>query len=348
MSQAPADRCKAPPAFWRAIERIGVSPAALLRQARLPATLHIADQALVTTQQFLGLWRALEELTADPGLGIKLVEQTDTALHPPPSLAAFHARDYRDGLLRTARFKRLCTPEQLHLVEADGVCTITVEWPYATEPPPAIAIDVTFAALVELGRRGSGQRIVPRRVELARSDARSEHHRAYFGCPIGYGASHNALILNSSDLDRPFPGHNPQLLEILTPALASALRELEANSSVGEQVKVILKRRMASGRPELSDIARELGMSERTLQRRITDEGATFRQLLLEARQELGRQLLGNSSAEIEEIAYLLGYQDTSSFYRAFRYWEGVTPNRWRELNGEPSRRGADPAASVH
>uniref|UniRef100_UPI001E2C2ABF helix-turn-helix transcriptional regulator n=1 Tax=Ralstonia pseudosolanacearum TaxID=1310165 RepID=UPI001E2C2ABF len=100
-----------------------------------------------------------------------------------------------------------------------------------------------------------------------------------------------------------------------------------------EQVKIVLKRSLASGRPELPDVARELGMSERTLQRRITDDGGSFRGILIEARQELGRQLLADPSADIEEVACLLGYQDTSSFYRAFRGWEGVTPNRWRELN---------------
>ena len=119
---------------------------------------------------------------------------------------------------------------------------------------------------------------------------------------------------------------------MLTPALAAALGELEARSSIREQVKRVLKRCLASGRPELSDVARDLGMSERTLQRRVTDEGLNFRQLLLEARQELGRQLLSESSADIDEVAYLLGYQDTTSFYRAFRSWEGVTPCKWRAL----------------
>ena len=144
----------------------------------------------------------------------------------------------------------------------------------------------------------------------------------------------NALILKPADLDRPFPGYNQALLEMLTPALASALGELQARSSIKEQVKVVLKRSLASGRPELSDVARDLGLSERTLQRRITEEGTSFRDLLVEARQELGRQLLSDPSAEIDEVACLLGYQDASSFYRAFRYWEGVTPSRWRELHG--------------
>lgn len=334
MSRPPADRCKVPQAFWRAIERIGLPPAAVLRQARLPATLHLSGQELVTTAQYFAIWRALEELKPDPALGIKMVEGTETVAHPPSSLAAFFARDYRDGLLRSARFKHICTPEQLHFCKETYDFTITIEWLYATEPEPGILTDVAFASLVELGRRGTGQRLTPRRVEFSRSGPKSDVHKTYFGCPIRYCASQNALVLKSADLDRPFPGHNPELLEILTPALAAELGDLQGHSSTSEQVKVVLKRKLASGRPEVSHVAQELGMSERTLQRRINDEGESFRELLMEARQELGRRLLSDPSSGIKEVAFLLGYQDTSAFYRAFRDWEGVTPNRWRELNG--------------
>jgi len=342
MSGVPGDKCKVPRAFWRAVERLGLPPSAVLRQARLPATLHLNEQASVTTAQYFTLWGALEELNGDPALGIRLVEAADTAIHPPSTLAAFHARDYRDSIARVVRFKRLCTPEQLNVSEENGECTISSEWLYATEPTPAIATDVAFAFLVELGRRGTGQHLTPFRIEFARPDPTNDVHRAYFGCPVRYSAPRDHLILRSADLDRPFPGHNPELLEILTPALAAALGEIQAQSSISEQVKVVLKRNLPSGRPELSDIARELGMSERTLQRRMTEDGKSFRELLGNARQELGRQLLSDPSADIDEVACLLGYQDASSFYRAFREWEGTTPSRWREINFDSLK----PAAS--
>jgi len=348
MSAPPADKTRVPEAFWRVIERTGLPSVALLRQARLPLTLHLSKDGVVTTPQYFALWRALEELKADPDLGIKLVEGTETAAHPPSSLAAFYARDYRDALLRTARFKHLCTPQQMHFAEKKGECTITIEWWHATEPEPDILVDIAFASLVELGRRGTGQHLTPIRVEFARSRPKSNKHKSYFDCPMRYGMKRNALVLKLADLDRPFPGHNPELLEMLTPALASALGEIEARNTISEQVKIVLKRNLASGRPELSDVAGELGMSERTLQRRITDEGRTFRDLLVEARQELGRQLLSDPSAAINEVAYLLGYQDTSSFYRAFRFWEGVTPNRWREINGNELPDNANSESIIH
>ncbi|WP_242123852.1 AraC family transcriptional regulator [Sphingobium sp. Sx8-8] len=330
---AQVDKCKIPQAFWRAAEQFGIRPAALLRQARLPLTLHLGGPAFVGTAQYFALMQALADLSGDPALGVRMVREVDTAVHPPSSLAAFYARDYRDGLARLARFKRLCTPEQLRIVETRGDCAIWVEWPFAIGPEPDISVDITFATLVELGRRSTGRLIVPRRLDLSRRGPVGATHADYFGCPIRTGAPRDLLLLDAADLDRPFPGHNPEMLEMLTPALGTALAELEAQSSISEQVKIMLKRSLASGQPGLSDMAKQLGMSDRTLQRRITEEGSTFRDLLTEARRDLGRHLLTDPATEIEEVACLLGYQDTTSFYRAFREWEGMPPNRWREMH---------------
>ncbi|WP_199171498.1 MULTISPECIES: AraC family transcriptional regulator [Luteimonas] len=328
------DKCKLGRAVWLTLDRLGLPPAAVLRQARLPATLHLQEQAILTTAQLFALWKAIGDLTTDPGFGIQLVETTSTMGHKPAFLAASLAADYRDALSRVARFKRLCAPDQLHFEERDGHFFITQAWPFATEPVPPLLADVSFAMLLEIGRRGIGQHLTPVRMDFARAGPTPDVHQAYFGCPVRYRAPGNVLVLRSADVDRPFPGHNPELLDLLTPALNTALSELQAESSVRAQVKAVLKRGLASGRPEIAHVARELGVSERTLQRRVTQEGSTFRALLHEARQELGHQLLADASMEIEEIAYLLGYQDTNSFYRAFKDWERMTPGRWREIHG--------------
>jgi len=104
-------------------------------------------------------------------------------------------------------------------------------------------------------------------------------------------------------------------------------------------VKWILKRLLAGSRPEISAVARELGLSDRTLQRRIIDDGATFRQLLLEARQELAHEYLNRPEMDVKEVAFLLGYEDSNSFYRAFRTWAGTTPSLLRAaLRGSETR----------
>ena len=116
------------------------------------------------------------------------------------------------------------------------------------------------------------------------------------------------------------------------PQLEKALSKRQAQSSISEQVKWILKRLLPGSHSDMTAVARKLGVSERTLQRPISEEGASFRQLFAEARQQLTRQYLTQPAIEMNEIAYLLGYEDPNSFYRAFRAWEGTAPAPWRSV----------------
>ena len=333
MQRKPADRCKVPLALWRSIAQLGLRPSAVLHQARLPATLHPDASAVVTTAQFFAIWEAIETLAADPGFAFKMVEASDRTGHHPAFLATCYAADFRDALSRFARFNGLAASERFRFEERAGEYIVAKDWLHATGPEPAFLSDLAFAYLLELGRRGTGQDIRPLRVEFAHAHPGTDVHAAHFGCPVRFGAPRNMLVFASADVERPFPGHNAEFLDLVTPALADALGEAHAGGTVGEQVKVVLKRLLASGRPEVADVARDLGMSVRTLQRRITDDGSTFRTLLIEARQELGRRLLSDPSIGIDEVAFMLGYQDTSSFHRGFREWERMTPNQWRALN---------------
>ena len=333
MRHVTSDRCRLPQAFWRAAERFDLPAPALLRQARLPAALHVTPDAWLSTAQYFALWQAVEALSTDPAIGLRMTTHTDTSVHPPATMSAFFARDYRDGLVRLARFKRLCTPETLVLTEANGACHIALSWLFATQAPPDAAADVTFATILELGRRGTGRHIQPLRVEMTRKGPVTDVHRRYFDCPIRTGCAQDALVLRAGDPDLPFAGHNPDLLAILDPSLTASLGEIAAQSTLPEQVKILIKRRIASGKPDIDEVARELGMSERSLQRRIAEHGASYRGLVDEARRELGRHLLADGGNGIDEIAFLLGFQDKGSFYRAFRGWEGVTPATWRSMN---------------
>jgi AraC-like DNA-binding protein len=94
-----------------------------------------------------------------------------------------------------------------------------------------------------------------------------------------------------------------------------------------------LKRALTAGRPELRSIARDMAISERSLQRRLREEGYSFQSLLSDTRHQLACEYLSEASFDISEIAYLLGYEDQGSFYRAFQKWEELTPAAWREAH---------------
>ncbi|WP_431323210.1 AraC family transcriptional regulator ligand-binding domain-containing protein [Rhizobium sp. YTU87027] len=338
MAPSRTDVCKIPEAFWRAVESQGLAASEVLRQARLPAGLHKDSTAHISIAQFFDIWCAIEML-GDPGIALRMVRDTNTATHKVAFLAAAYARDYRDGLARFARFKLLCSPDNLECEERDGLMSITIRWPSGTAPEPALSVDATFAMLIELGRRGTGQPLVPVEVELARAGPISQDHMAYYGCPVRTNADKNRITLKSADLDRPFISYNPDLLDMLAPAIGQALRDLEGASSLTAQVKAVIKRSMSGGTPGVAAVSRQLGLSDRSLQRHIAAEGKSFRALLNEARQEMAFRLLEDPLADVQEIAVLTGYEDTNSFYRAFNTWTGSTPAKWRKVSQVPARR---------
>jgi AraC-like DNA-binding protein len=120
------------------------------------------------------------------------------------------------------------------------------------------------------------------------------------------------------------------MLAIVAPQLEAELAEQLAQKTVSEQAKGVLKRLLAGRRPGIQEVAKELRLSSRTLQRRLTALGVTFQGLLEDARRELARHYLLHSSLELNETAYLLGYEDANSFFRAFHHWEGTSPGQWR------------------
>jgi AraC-like DNA-binding protein len=333
VSLSAQDKFKVPNAFWIGLKLIGLTPGAVLRHSNLPLTIYDGEKNLVSTAQFFAIWRAVGELTVEQDAGLKLASRIEVEHYHPSSLAALHARTLRDALSRMARYKQLCCAEEMRIAEGKTECVIEFSWPFAEDPEPPLLTDAAFAAVAELGRRGTKTKLCPKRVELKRAPDPTQSHELYFQCPVKYGARRNVIILRTSDLDLPFVTHNADLIEMLTPQLDRQLAGRKAQAKIVDQVKWVLKRLLSGSRPDILLVAKELGMGARTLQRRITDEGASFRQLLNEARQELVRQYLRDPAIEINETAFLLGYEDPNSFYRAFRTWEGTTPAHWRSTH---------------
>ncbi len=229
-----------------------------------------------------------------------------------------------------ARYKQLCPPESLRITEEGEECTIELEWSYTEQPGPPMLIGITLAFLLELGRRGTGQPIAAKFVEFSHEMGDVQTLEDYFGCSILIGAKCNRLTIHREDLDRHFASYNLELLEMLTPLLDQSLNVHQHSSSITEMVKWIIKRSLAGGRPDIQTVASELGMSDRTLQRRLTNECTSFKFLLTQVRQDQAREYLADPSLDIKDVAFLIGYEDQNSFYRAFHLWEGDTPSNWR------------------
>lgn len=329
MHSSADDRVKLAPGFWSSLLRLGIDPHDVARKAHLPLT--VIDEPVVTTVQYYAIWQAYADLAGDAATGIvKMVAAFETAQYPPAALATFHARDYRDALARMTRYKQMCPPEILRLREAGRMGIVELGWEHPARPGPPVLAGITLAYLLELGRRGTNGRLTAHSVEFAGDMGNVRILEAYFGCPVRVGAEVNRLTLQGGDLDRPFGSYNEELLAILTPALDRSLSERQSRLNLSDKVKWTLSRCLSRGRVDIRSVAGEFGLSDRTLQRRLTDEGTTFKRLLAEARREQALAYLADPALDIQEVAFLVGYEDSNSFHRAFRSWEGTTPANWR------------------
>jgi AraC-like DNA-binding protein len=315
----------------RKLKDLGLSPDTVLRQAGLPRGLFKLERILVNTEEFFALHRGIAEASNDPAIGLKLGIEERIERYDPVKLAALSARSFRDAIERTSRYKQVTCPEEIRLVERGNECAVQFLWLLAHG----------------LGQRGTERPLRAKRVEFQRACSHREMYEEHFRCPVKFKATQNALVFSKSDMDLPFVTYNADLLATVAPQLEAELAQQLAQKTFREQAKGILKQLLAGQRPGIQDLARELHLSTRTLQRRLTEQGITFQRLLDEARRELARHYLLHSSRELNETAYLLGYEDANSFFRAFHQWEGTTPGQWRLLqkNSRPMRQSRVSAA---
>jgi AraC-like DNA-binding protein len=330
------NRFRVPGTLARRLEELRVPPAAVLRRAGLPAALFDQSRILLTTEEWFALYSAIREVSGDPAIGFKLGSEDRVERYSPTAIAALYSRSFRDALERIARYKRLTCPEEIRLIERGKECAVEFIWLLAEQPEPPVLTDLCFTWILTIARRGLGRNIHPVRVELQRHAAARRLYETHFGCPVQFAARRNKLVFRSEDVAQPFLTHNPDLLELVAPQLEAELKQQLADKSLQELVKGTLKKFLAGQRPRLEEVARELRISARTLQRRLLAQRLTFQNLVEEARREMAQHYLLQSSLELNETAYLLGYEDPNSFIRAFHQWEGTSPGEWRSARVAP------------
>src|SRR3989441_37204 len=222
-----------------------VSPDAVLRQAGLPLGLFQQSKIFLTTDEMFALYNAIEKISGDAGIGLKLGSDERPEHYSAIAIAALYTRSFRDALNRIARYKRLTGPQEIRIVERGKECAVEFVWLQAESAEPPTLIDMCFAWTVTIGRRGTGRSVNPLRVELRRPEANRRVYEDHFGCPVKFGARHNKLFFRVEDISQPFVTHNPDLLELVAPQLEAELQQQLEDKSLKEELKGILKKFLA-------------------------------------------------------------------------------------------------------
>jgi AraC-like DNA-binding protein len=158
-----------------------------------------------------------------------------------------------------------------------------------------------------------------------------------FDCPVRQGADATVIVLPANALSLPNAAADHAVSNILADRLHRELSMLTFDGGLGARVYALLVQELPLRGTAAVDVARELNMSERTLRRRLADEGTSHRLLLEDARREVAIRLLGEQRLSIDEVAYHLGYAQPSSFQRAFKRWTGMPPATFRVRCGRAS-----------
>jgi AraC-like DNA-binding protein len=301
----------------------------VLRRAGLPITLFNQGKIWLTTEEMFRLFGAVQEISGNPAIGLKLGTDSRPEHYGPIAIAALHTTSFRDAMQRIARYKRLTGPQEIRITERHNEFGVEFLWLLAEALEPPILVDMTLAWALSIGRRGTDASFNALRVEFTRTEQHRRLYEKHFGCPVTFGARHNRISFAAEAADRAFGTYNPDLLELLVPQLEAELA-LQSEASFAEQMKRSVKRFLAGRKPRIEDVAREMRVSVRTLQRRLLDEGITFHSVVEEARREMAHHYLRQASLELIDAAYLLGYENPNSFTRAFHKWEGTSPGEWR------------------
>ena len=199
--------------------------------------------------------------------------------------------------------------------------------PTVSSPPTFAALELTFIA--QIARIGTRERICPVRVECPHVIEPQNAYEAFFGVAPERSDRHG-VTFRLADAERPFLTANEAIWETFKPELRRRLTQLEAESPLAERVRMVLLEGLPSGQTSIDDTARRLGVSSRTLQRNLQSEGVSYKEVVSQTREQLARHYVADTRLAYAEISFLIGYEEPSSFFRAFRDWTGQTPEAMR------------------
>jgi AraC-like DNA-binding protein len=277
------------------------------------------------------LWRAAERCSGDPGFGLKAGTGVTPASVSAVGFALQSAATLREGFGVVQKYQRLISDGgRFQLLSGSGVSWIVYHPRQGELSFSPHQIEAVLAAVVTLAGWVTGTRLRPRRVQF--SQARLGPPKGYaevFRCPVEFEQAFSGLLLDDCVLDRPLPQADPQLARVHEQFTTARLAALDAQQASVPELRAWLAAHPA---PQVrrADAARALQISERTLARRLREQGRTFEGLLDDVRRERALQALADPKRAIADIAQALGFAEASTFYRAFRRWTGLPPARWR------------------
>ena len=308
---------------------MGYNPADVLTLARLPGDLFARKEASLSPTEYFNLWRGLEQAAGADELPLKLGQALSVEAFEPALFACLCSPDLNTALQRLAQYKRLVGPLMMDVDITPQRTLVTLTCYGNTEPIPRSLSTSELVFFTQLARLATRQRIVPMTALTPELPSDRVPYDAFFGCPLKHSDAIQ-IAFTAQDATRPFLTENSAMWDAFQPNLQKRLASLDDQANMTDRVRGVLLEVLPAGISSIDAVAQRLAVSKRSLQRHLGDESVSFQDVLSQVRQELAQHYLINSRISPGEISWLLGFQESNSFIRAFRSWTGTTPGAYR------------------
>lgn len=306
----------------------GISVDELLKRARLPLDMFVRDNPCVTAEEYYRFMKAIEDIVPDKKMPILLATADNIETIIPPIFGAYCSANARECVKRIAQYKALAGAIIFGIGEDEQGTTVEIKGEENIEIPEII-IGVEMVLLTNLIRKATKENVIPVKITVQNPFVNPEYEQ-FLGRKAEEGAT-NSITFSNEDAEIPFITRNESMWNFFEPELKKRLSEMDTDDSFSAKVRSVLVEILPAGKSGIEDVAVALGTSRRSLQRKLKEENTTFQKQLNNVRELLAKNYIQNTQLSSEDIAYLLGYQDLNSFFRAFSLWTGKSVTAYKQ-----------------
>jgi len=316
--------------YGNTLESYGINVKEVLRKAGVPEDIFSRKTPVMKAMDYFKFMEILGASIINPEIPIQIATAENIEAFSAPIFAAYCSKNGLTCIERLGRYKRLIGPMEYVTLKNNNKCCVEIRTSVENTEMPQFLVETEMVFLVNILRRATKETIYPLHVVME-NPVKEAALEKFMAIQIEAG-NKNQIIFSSADLQIPFVSFNDSIWNFFEPELKKRLSELEVESSIGARVRSVITELLPGGVSTIDEVAFKMGISKRTLQRKLSEENTSYQKQLNHTRELLAKHYILNTDMMSNDIAYLLGYQELNSFLRAFNIWTGLSISEFKRV----------------